>query len=163
MPTSDEFVIRRSTPADVPKIATLIRELATYERAADQAVATDAQLLNALHGTDAHVHCHVAEVGDHVVGLALWFLNFSTWQGRSGIYLEDLYVQPDYRHRGIGRQLLTTLAQLCLERDYGRLQWWVLDWNDPAIDFYTRCGAEAMDEWTTFRLSGQALINFAHS
>jgi len=107
------------------------------------------------------VQCHVALVGDEVIAMALWFLNYSTWQGTAGIYLEDLFVQPEHRGRGVGRALMQTLARLCAERGYSRLQWWVLNWNTPAIDFYESIGAQPMDEWTVYRLSGEPLRAFA--
>jgi len=153
--------IRVATTEDVPAIASLIRELARYERAADEAVATDGQLRDAIFGTAAHVQCHVALVDGEVVGMALWFLNYSTWQGTAGIYLEDLYVLPEHRGRGIGRALMQTLARLCVEKGYSRLQWWVLKWNTPAIDFYESFGAAPMDEWTVYRLSDDSLRAFA--
>ena len=150
-------VIRAAEPRDVPTILALIRDLATYERAPDQVEATEDQLREALFGPDPRVHAHVAEDSGQVVGFALWFLNFSTWQGRHGIYLEDLYVRPELRGRGHGKALLQTLAGLCVERGYGRLQWWVLDWNEPSIDFYRSLGAVPMDEWTVWRVDGEAL------
>ena len=105
--------------------------------------------------------CHVAEVEGKIVGIALWFLNYSTWLGKPGIYLEDLFVQPEYRGHGIGKGFMQTLAKLCIERGYELFQWWVLDWNEPSIDFYKSLGAVPMDEWTVFRLSGEALKKFA--
>jgi GNAT superfamily N-acetyltransferase len=158
---NESSLIREARPDDVPAIASLIRELARFEKAAHEAVATDEQLRAAMFGEAAHVHCHVAIVGDEVVAMALWFLNYSTWQGTAGIYLEDLFVQPEHRGEGIGRALMRTLARLCVERGYSRLQWWVLDWNTPAIDFYESIGALPMDEWTVYRLSDDALRTFA--
>ena len=104
----------------------------------------------------------VAEVDGKIVGIALWFLNYSTWLGKPGVYLEDLFVQPEYRGHGIGKGFMKTLAQLCVERGYERFQWWVLDWNTPSIDFYKSLGAVAMDDWTVFRLYGDALKKFAN-
>ena len=153
--------IRAAYPEDVPAIASLIRELATFERAAHEAVATVEQLRDALFGEAAHVQCHVALVNGEVVAMALWFLNYSTWQGSAGIYLEDLFVQTEHRGRGIGRALMRTLARLCVEKGYSRLQWWVLNWNTPAIDFYESIGALPMDEWTVYRLSDESLRDFA--
>jgi GNAT superfamily N-acetyltransferase len=151
-------VIRPARPDDVPAILQLIHGLAEYERAAHEVRATEAQLHASLFGAQPAVFAHVAEDdGGEVVGFALWFLNFSTWLGRHGIYLEDLYVRPDHRGRGYGKALLTTLARLAVEQGYGRVEWWVLDWNEPAIDFYRSLGATAMDEWTVFRLTGDAL------
>jgi GNAT superfamily N-acetyltransferase len=131
---------------------------------------TEEQLRAALFGDSPALFGHVAvaddgeaaEADDRVVGMALWFLNFSTWRGTHGIYLEDLYVQPAHRGSGLGRELLRTLAELCLQRGYSRLEWWVLDWNSPSIEFYKAAGAEPMDEWTVFRLTDEALSAFAH-
>lgn len=150
-------MIRPAAPSDVPVIVELVRELAHYERAPEQATATPEMLHAALFAEHPHVWCHVAEVDGEVVGFAVWFLNFSTWLGRHGIYLEDLYVRPAHRGTGVGLDLLRTLARTATERGYGRVEWWVLDWNDPAIAFYTRLGAVPMDEWTVFRLTGDAL------
>ena len=154
-------MIRAATPADVPTVLELIRELATYELALEQVTATEDLLHQALFGPQAHVWCHVAEVDGEVVGTAVWFLNFSTWLGRHGIYLEDLYVRPAHRGSGVGLELLRTLAAVAAERGYGRIDWWVLDWNEPAIGFYRRLGATPMDEWTVFRLTGDALADLA--
>jgi GNAT superfamily N-acetyltransferase len=155
-------VIRPARPADVPALLLLIRELAEYERAPEQAVATAEQLDEALFGDQPKVFCDVAEDDGEVVGLALWFLSFSTWLGRHGIYLEDLYVTPSRRGHGHGKALLATLARRCVEEDYGRLEWSVLDWNEPAIGFYIGLGATGMDEWTVHRITGDALDRLAH-
>jgi GNAT superfamily N-acetyltransferase len=154
-------VIRPADPADVPRITELIRELAEYERSLDEVRATAAELHAALFAPRPTVFAHVAVGGDEVVGFALWFVNFSTWLGKHGIYLEDLYVTPAMRGRGIGAALLRELAAICAERGYGRLEWWVLDWNSPAIGFYRSIGAEPMSEWTVYRLAGQALTDLA--
>jgi GNAT superfamily N-acetyltransferase len=154
-------VIRPARAADVPAILDLIRDLAAYERAPDEAVATEADLRAALFGPEPAVFVHVAEHEGEIAGFALWFLNFSTWLGRHGIYLEDLYVRPELRGHGYGRALLTELARIAVERGYGRLEWWVLDWNEPAIGFYKSLGAQAMDEWTVYRLTGAALRSLA--
>jgi GNAT superfamily N-acetyltransferase len=153
--------IRFATPDDVPIITQLVHELAHYERSADQVVATDNEITLALFADQPHVYCHVAEVDREVVGFALWFLNFSTWLGTPGIYLEDLYVREQARGAGVGTALMKELARLCVERGYSRFQWWVLDWNQPSIEFYRSLGAVAMEEWTVFRLSDEALLNFA--
>jgi GNAT superfamily N-acetyltransferase len=139
----------------------LVRDLATYERAADQVQLTPELLERALFGADPKAFAHVATVDGEVAGFALWFLSFSTWLGRHGIYLEDLYVRPEHRGRGLGKALLAELAQVCVERGYGRLEWAVLDWNTPAIDFYRAHGAAPNDEWTVFRLTGPALHRLA--
>jgi GNAT superfamily N-acetyltransferase len=145
-------VIRPAVAADVPAILSLIRELATYERSASSVVATESLLSAALFGPSPAAFCHVAEDGGEVVGMALWFLNFSTWQGRHGLYLEDLYVRPSHRGRGLGKALLETLVGIARERGYGRVEWVVLDWNEPAHAFYRSLGAEPMDGWTVWRL-----------
>jgi GNAT superfamily N-acetyltransferase len=154
-------VIRPARPADVPAIHRLIRELAAYERSEDQVTGSQEQLAAALFGAQPAVFAHVAEVGGQVAGFALWFLNFSTWLASHGIYLEDLYVTPALRGTGLGRALLAELARICVQRGYRRLEWWVLDWNSPAIGFYTAIGARPMDEWTVHRLTGPALAALA--
>ena len=138
-----------------------MRDLAEYERAPDEAVATESQLHDVLFSPQAAVFCDVADVEGEVVGMAVWFLSFSTWLGRHGIYLEDLYVRPSHRGAGQGKALLATLARRCVERGYGRLEWSVLDWNTPAIDFYVGLGAVGMDGWTVHRLAGALLAALA--
>ena len=136
----------------------LVRELAEYERLLDECELTVEQLRAALFGPSPALFCHVATGGDGaVVGCALWFLNFSTFRGNHGIYLEDLYVRPAHRGTGLGRALLAALARECVRRGYARLEWSVLDWNTPSIDFYKSLGAVPMDEWTTFRVTDSAL------
>ena len=150
--------VRPVVAADVPDVLAMIRELAEFEREPDAVEATEALIETALFGPAPAAYAHVAvdDEGD-TVGFALWFLNFSTWRGRHGIYLEDLYVRPSARGCGAGRALLTELARICVERGYARLEWWVLDWNVDAHGFYRRLGAEPMDEWTVWRLTGAAL------
>ena len=155
------MTVRPIRPDDVPAVVGLVRELAEYEKAAHEVRLTEEQLRTALFGDSPKLFGHVAEQGGDVVGMALWFLNFSTWRGTHGIYLEDLYVQPGHRGTGLGRELLRTLAELCVQRGYSRLEWWVLDWNTPSIDFYRSAGAVPMDEWTVFRLADDALTGFA--
>jgi GNAT superfamily N-acetyltransferase len=156
-------VIRPAAPADVPTILQLISDLAAYEREPDAAVATETDLRRALFGPNpaafAHIAVHESSNPDDVeiAGFALWFLNFSTWTGKHGIYLEDLYVRPEFRREGHGRALLRELARIATERDYARFEWSVLDWNTPAHAFYDSLGATQNDEWTTWRLSGDAL------
>ncbi|MFC9650837.1 MULTISPECIES: GNAT family N-acetyltransferase [unclassified Streptomyces] len=151
-------MIRTATPADVPVIHAMIRELAEYEKALDEARATEEQLREALFGERPAAYAHIAETEDgEPAGFALWFLNFSTWRGVRGIYLEDLYVRPDRRGGGHGKALLTELARICVERGYERLEWSVLDWNEPSIAFYRSLGAAPQDEWTVFRLTDEAL------
>ena len=135
----------------------LIQDLATYEKAPEQVEASKEGLLNTIFSSDPRVFCDLVEVDGQIAGMAIWFLNYSTWQARHGIYLEDLFIKPEYRGRGYGKALLKHLAKICDEKGYGRLQWWVLDWNSPAIEFYKSLGAEAMDEWTVYRTSGKAL------
>jgi len=140
----------------------LVRELAAYEQAEHEALMTAEQLHDALFGEAPALFGHVAVTVDgEVAGLALWFLNFSTWRGTHGVYLEDLYVSPGARGTGLGRELLRTLAQECVDRGFARLEWTVLDWNSPAIDFYRAAGAVPMDEWTVHRLTDEALTRFA--
>src|SRR5512139_644940 len=150
-------MIREASPEDVPAVLSLIRELAEYERAAHEMVSTEDDLRRHLFGDHPAVFCHVAEHDGEVVGMALWFLNYSTWTGRHGIYLEDLYVRPSFRGHGHGRALLRTLVDLAGDRGYARVEWSVLDWNEPAIGFYKSIGAVPMEEWTTYRLAGDAL------
>jgi GNAT superfamily N-acetyltransferase len=152
-----QTAIRRIQPTDVPRVVELVHELADYERAPDECHLTDDQLRDALFGEAPALFGHVATVDDEVVGMALWFLNFSTWRGTHGIYLEDLYVHPDQRGLGLGQQLLTALARECVSRGYGRLEWSVLDWNEPALGFYRSLGAVGMDEWTVHRLTDDPL------
>jgi GNAT superfamily N-acetyltransferase len=155
------MTVRPVRPGDVPALVGLVRELAEYEQALDEVRLTEQQLTASLFGEAPALFGHVAEVDGEVVGLALWFLNFSTWRGTHGIYLEDLYVRPGHRGAGLGRELLRTLAAVCAERGYSRLEWSVLDWNTPSIEFYKAAGAVPMDEWTVFRLTDDALRDFA--
>ncbi|ROP40214.1 L-amino acid N-acyltransferase YncA [Saccharothrix texasensis] len=141
----------------MPAVVALVEELAEYERARHECHLTVEQLRDALFRPSPALFGHVAEVDGQVVGMALWFLNFSTWRGTHGVYLEDLYVRPDQRQSGLGRALLRALAEECVARGYARLEWWVLDWNAPAIGFYKSLGALPMDEWTVFRLTDDAL------
>ncbi|MDQ0600828.1 ribosomal protein S18 acetylase RimI-like enzyme [Streptomyces canus] len=152
-------MIRTATPADIPAVHALIRELADYEKAPDEANATPEQLHEALFGERPAAYAHIAEddTTGEAVGYALWFLNFSTWRGVHGIYLEDLYVRPEARGAGHGKALLTELARICVERGYERLEWSVLDWNTPSIAFYEALGARPQDEWTVYRLTDEAL------
>ena len=153
--------VRQIRPDDVPAVVGLVRELAEYEKALDEVRLTEEQLTAALFGDSPALFGHVAESEGSVVGVALWFLNFSTWRGTHGIYLEDLYVQPQHRGSGLGRELLRTLADLCVQRGYSRLEWSVLDWNTPSIEFYEAAGAVPMAGWTVFRLTDDALSTFA--
>ncbi|SDN88402.1 GNAT family N-acetyltransferase [Lentzea jiangxiensis] len=150
-------MIRRVEPRDVDAVVRLVHELALYEKAPEQCHLTSEQLHTALFNDSPALFGHVAEVDGEVVGIALWFLNFSTWDGVHGIYLEDLYVTPEHRGSGLGRQLLETLAQECVARGYTRFQWWVLNWNEPSIGFYKKLGAVPMDGWTVMRVADEAL------
>jgi GNAT superfamily N-acetyltransferase len=156
-------MIRPARPADVPAICQLIRDLASYEKSLPEVTGTEDDLRQALFAEQPAVFAHVAEQGGEIAGFALWFLNFSTWTGRHGIYLEDLYVRPDMRRSGLGRALLAELARICVQRGYARLEWWVLDWNQPAREFYAALGAAEMGEWTVHRLTGPALRALAGS
>jgi len=150
-------VIRPAKVGDLPGILQLIKDLAIYEKAEHEVLATVEELERTLFGDVPKVFAHVVDVDGKVVGIAIWFLNYSTWLGKHGIYLEDLYVQPEFRGQGFGLALLKELARICVERGYPRFQWWVLDWNSPAIEFYSSHGAVAMDEWTVHRITGDAL------
>ena len=153
--------ITPATVADAPLILALIRALAEYERMVDQVVATEADVERALFAERPCAEAVIARVGDEAVGFALFFHTFSTFVGRRGLYLEDLYVRPQFRGRGIGRRLLAHLAALAVERNCGRFEWSVLDWNAPAIAAYRRAGAVPMDEWTVYRLTGDGLRTLA--
>jgi GNAT superfamily N-acetyltransferase len=156
-------VIRPARPEDVPAIHGLIRELADYEQALEQVQVTVPGLRATLFGAEPAVFCHVAEHEGAVAGFALWFVNYSTWTGRPGIYLEDLYVSPALRRSGLGRALLAELARICVQRGYVRMDWAVLTWNAPALQFYGSLGAEHIDTWALHRLSGPALQALADS
>jgi GNAT superfamily N-acetyltransferase len=152
--------IRPVTGADVPTVVELVRDLGDYEKARSECGLTEQQLHEALFGDRPALFGHVAEKDSRVVGVALWFLNFSTWTGTCGIHLEDLYVRPEHRRAGFGRELLRTLARECVTHGYARLEWAVLDWNAPAIAFYRSLGAMQLNEWSVFRLSGETLARF---
>jgi GNAT superfamily N-acetyltransferase len=154
-------LIRAATVDDLPVVVRLVHELAEYEREPDAVVATEEHFRTALFGPEAKVHCLVAEDGDGVVGFAIWFVNFSTWLGTHGIYLEDLFVRPSARGAGHGRALLTELARIAVTRNYGRVEWSVLDWNSPAQGFYRSLGARPQDDWTVWRLTGSALCGLS--
>lgn len=158
MPT---IAIRPATPADVPLILTFIKELAAYEKLAHEVVACEEDFHAALFGERPTVEAVIASIDQEAVGYALFFPNFSSFLGRPGLYLEDLYVRPAARGRGVGRELLIHLAHLAVERGWGRFEWAVLDWNEPSIAFYKKLGAIPMDEWTIFRLTGEQLKKLA--
>lgn len=163
MPTSapNSIAIRPATPADIPLILQLIKELAEYERAPESARATPAELHDALFGPRPACECVIGEIDGVAHGFALFFHNFSTWEGKRGVYLEDLFVRPASRGVGLGKALFTHVARLAVERGCARYEWAVLDWNTPAIEFYKAHGARAMDEWTVYRLEGAALRSAA--
>ncbi len=152
---------RPAVEADLPVVLALVHELAAYEREPDAVEATEDDLRQALFGERPVASCEVALLDGEVVGFALWYVTFSTWRGRPGLWLEDLFVRPVARGTGLGRALLSALAAVCVERGYARFEWWVLDWNEPAIGFYRSLGAVAQDEWTTFRVDGTALAELA--
>jgi GNAT superfamily N-acetyltransferase len=153
--------IRAATPDEVPLIFRLIRELAAYERAPEQVTGTEELLADALFGPRPVVEAVIAHVDGEPAGFALFYTTFSTWQCLPGMWLEDLYVSPERRRLGVGRALLAHLAGLAVQRGFGRLEWTVLTWNAPAIEFYGRLGSEVMEEWRTHRLSGAALSALA--
>jgi len=152
-----EALIREALPGDVPEILRLVHELAAYEREPDAVEATEPMLMVALFGDAPAAFCHVAELDGAVVGFALWYVTFSTWKGLPGLWLEDLFVRPSARGRGLGKALLQQLARVCVARGYARFEWWVLDWNKPAQGFYRSLGARAEDDWTVWRVDGDAL------
>jgi GNAT superfamily N-acetyltransferase len=153
--------IRAATPADIPEILTFIRALAVYERAPEAVIATEADLLRDGFGANPFYFCLIAEHDGKPAGFAFYFFDYSTWLGRPGIYLEDLFIHPEFRGLGIGKALLKQVAVIALEKNCARLKWSVLDWNTPAIDFYRAMGAEFMDEWTNVRIAGEALDRLA--
>jgi len=163
MDKQSNFKIRPACVADVPIILKLIRDLATYERAPNEVTATEKQIVDVLFGEKPAAEVLLAFEKDTPVGFALFFHNFSTWLGRAGLYLEDLFVKPEKRGKGYGRALLVDLAKIAYERGCGRMEWAVLDWNDPAIKFYRSLGAKPMDEWTVFRLTRDGIAELAKS
>jgi GNAT superfamily N-acetyltransferase len=163
MNKSADFEIRPARVEDVPVILELIRELATYERAPDEVTATEEQLVDVLFGKRPAAEVLLAFEGKSPVGFAVFFYNFSTWLGRPGLYLEDLFVKPEKRGKGYGRALLVDLAKIARDRGCGRMEWAVLNWNDPAIQFYRKLGAKPMDEWTVFRLTRDGIARLAKS
>lgn len=160
---SDNFTIRPATVADVPIILELIKALATYERAPDEVVATEQGLTEVLFGKKPAAEVLLAFENDRTVGFAVFFHNFSTWLGKPGLYLEDLFVRPEDRGKGYGRALLVRLAKIARDRGCGRMEWAVLDWNEPAIKFYRKLSANPMDEWTVFRLTPDEIAKLADS
>lgn len=155
--------IRRAVPGDETALTEMIHELAEFERAADDCSVTQTQLAEALFGTTPRVYAHLAEVDGEPAAGALWFYNFSTWDGVAGIYLEDLYVRPKFRRRGLARTMLATLARECVAQGYTRLSWAVLNWNVDAIALYDSIGGQPQSDWTTYRVSGPELSALAGS
>ncbi|MEG3125174.1 GNAT family N-acetyltransferase [Sphingomonas sp. GB1N7] len=153
--------IRPATPSDVPTILGFVRELAAFEREPDAVTATETIMHEALFGARPAAEAIIAEMDGASVGMAVFYHNFSTWTGLRGIWLDDLYITPDARGSGAGRALLSHLAGIAVDRGCARFEWWVLDWNERAIEFYRKVGAEAMDEWTTQRVTGAALLKLA--
>ncbi len=161
MPTVDKLTIHTATPEDVPTIRRMIFGLAEYERLLHECEAPEEKLRKSLFGEPRYAECVIARIGEEAVGFALFFHNFSTFAARPGLYLEDLFVLPEHRGHGVGRELLRHLAQLAVARDCARFEWAVLDWNEPAIGFYESLGAKPMSDWRIMRLSGEALQRMA--
>jgi GNAT superfamily N-acetyltransferase len=158
---SRSISIRRARPDEAGLVLSLVRELAEYEKLLHEVEATQTMIAEALFGTNPRLFCDIAECDGEVAGFAVWFVNFSTFSGRSGIYLEDLFVRPPLRGKGIGRALLSHLAKECVANGWSRLQWSVLDWNTPSIEFYKSLGAVMLDEWTVCKVGGPALAALA--
>ena len=157
------LAIRPAVPGDEALVLGFIRALAEYEHLSDEVEASEADLARDLFGANPRVFCDIAEWDGQPAGFALWFYNYSTFRGRHGLYLEDLFVSPDFRGKGIGKALLKHLAARCTEEGLGRFEWWVLDWNAPSIDFYKSQGAKMMNEWTVCRVDGDALASLGAS
>ncbi len=163
MKIQTDFAIRSARVEDVPIIFQLIRDLATYERAPNEVTATEEQLVDVLFGKRPAAEVLLAFEKDKPVGFAVFFHNFSTWLGRPGLYLEDLFVKPENRGKGYGRALLVDLAKIACDRGCGRMEWAVLNWNDPAIQFYRKLGAKPLDEWSVFRLTRDGIVKLAET
>jgi len=155
------ITIRQANPEDAQAIYDMIYELAVYEKAPEEVVTTPNEIRESLFGADSKTEALICEAEGKPVGYAVFFTSYSTWLGRNGIYMEDLYVSPDFRGQGAGKALMKTIAQYAVQRQCGRLEWSVLDWNKPAIDFYLSIGALPQNEWVRYRLTGEALKNFA--
>ena len=149
----ENIKIRKAEPKDVTIILNLIKELAEYEKLLDEVTATEEKLMNAIFGKDKFVEVWLAEINDEPVGQVFFFRNYSTFLAKPGFYIEDIYVRPQFRGSGIGKKLLNKVVELAAEKNYGRVEWCVLNWNKPAIEFYKNIGAVSMDDWTTFRLT----------
>jgi len=157
----DKLSIRQAVAEDSALILHFIRELAIYEKAEHEVLATENTIEKTIFANDSHVNALICEQNGQPVGLAIYFYNYSTWLAKSGLYLEDLYVSPEHRGKGAGKLLLKKMAQIALENNCGRFEWSCLDWNKPSRDFYQSIGAQSQDEWVGYRMSGQTLINFA--
>jgi GNAT superfamily N-acetyltransferase len=155
------ITVRPARPQDASLIYSLVRELADYERLTHEVDSTQEQIAAALFGPQPRLFCDIAEWDGEAVGFALWFLNFSTFRGKHGLYLEDLFVRPALRGKGIGKALMQQLARHCLDKDLARFEWTVLEWNKPSIEFYRSIGAKLLDDWRVCRMSGEALAKFA--
>ncbi|MFT6915017.1 MAG: GNAT superfamily N-acetyltransferase [Motiliproteus sp.] len=155
--------IRQATVEDAALILRFVTELAIYEKAEHEVVATESDIQKSLFGADSNTRAVICNINDEPIGFAVYFFNYSTWLGKQGLYLEDLYVSPEYRSAGAGKALLKNLAKIALAKQCGRFEWSVLDWNEPAIQFYQSMGAEPQDEWVAYRLTGKALEAFANS
>jgi len=155
------LTIRPATPADVPTMLGFVRDLAAFEKAPDAVEATEPMLHDALFGAQPAAEALIADLDGHAVGFAIFYRTFSTWTGKRGLWLDDLYIAPEARGQGAGAALLKALAGIAVDRGYARFEWWVLDWNTPAIDFYRAKGAVAQDEWTVQRVDGAALLALA--
>lgn len=159
--SAGDLHVRAARPEDAPLLVALIRELAEYEKAPDAAIATEDQIRATLFGPEGRAEALLAYEGSEPIGYAVFFHNYSTWLGRAGLYLEDLFVRPESRGRGHGRRLLAHVAAIAVQRECRRMDWAVLDWNEPAIGFYRALGAVPMDEWTVYRLRGDSLVALA--
>ena len=153
--------VRQAQPQDAQLILDLVMALAAYEKAPEEVVATLADIESNFFSDNPQVFCDFVEIDGQVVSFVVWFLNYSTWTGTHGIYIEDLFVMPEHRGKGYGKALLAHLAKLCIDRGYHRLQWWVLNWNEPSIEFYKSLGAKPMDEWTVMRVDDASLVALA--
>ena len=156
-----EATIRTAVPGDIPEIVSRVVELAEFERARADAIATEQDFEVALFGENPAVYAVISEVDGEVAGFALYFKNFSTWLGKHGLYLEDLYIRPAFRGQGVGAALLSHLAGICVENGFPRFEWWVLDWNESAREVYQHLGAQALTEWIPYRVTGEALVKLA--
>ncbi|HTW26085.1 MAG TPA: GNAT family N-acetyltransferase [Acetobacteraceae bacterium] len=159
--TGAAVTLRDAEPSDLPVLLGFVRALAEYERLSHEMQATEEDFRRALFGDPPRAHALLAEQGGAAIGFAVWFYNFSTFEGRPGLYVEDVFIDPAHRGRGIGRMIFKHLAQRALQSGCARMEWWVLDWNEPAIHFYRGIGAEAMEEWTVQRVAGEALVRLA--